>query len=134
MAFIHGKSGVFKQASTDLSLFCNSVEFKQSADSHDVTNFGSTGHEYQGGLTDGTVSVEGIYDDGASGTPRLVIQAAIGTVVALTHQPEGAGTGKSQTTCSALVTSYEESAPVADMITWKAEYQISGAVTIADQA
>lgn len=133
MAFIHGKNAVFKQDASDLSAYCDSIEVKQAADSHDVTNFGSTGHEYLGGLTDGTVSVKGTYDDGTAPTPRLTIQSALGTVVSLTIRSEGTATGKSQTTCSALVTAYEESTPVADMITWTAEYQISGAVVISDQ-
>jgi hypothetical protein len=133
MAFVHGKDAYTSLDANDISAFCNSVEMKRSADSHDTTTFGKTGHVYQGGLTDGTASIGGIYDDTASG-PKAVVEPLLGTVVDLVYRPEGTGTGKPEQTCDVLVMSYEESAPVADMIQWKAELQISDAVTTADQA
>lgn len=134
MAYVHGHNAVFKQASTDLSAFITSVEVKRSADDHDTTTLGDAAHEYSGGLTDGTVTLKGVYDAGSTTTPRVTIQGALGTVVAWTYQANGTGTGKPQQTGNGLVTAYEESAPVDDMVTWSAEYKISGAVTIADQS
>jgi hypothetical protein len=133
MAYVHGHLAVFKQASTDLSAFINSVEVKRKADDHDTTTLGDTAHEYSGGLTDGTITIKGIYDAGATTTPRVTVQGALGTVVAWTHQAAGTLSAKPQMTGNGLVTSYEESAPVDDMVTWSAEYKISGPVTITDQ-
>lgn len=133
MAFRHGKSTVFKIASTDLSAFVNSVEVKRAADSHDTTCYGATGHAYAGGLTDGTVSVKGVYDDADSANPRITFQGALGTTLAWTYQAAGTASGAPQLTGNAVLTAYEESAPVADMVTWSAELQITGAVTTTDQ-
>jgi len=133
MAFVHGKSAVFKISSTDLSTFVNSVEVKRSGDSHDITAYGATGHAYQGGLTDGTVSIKGTYDDGDASNPRITFQGALGTTLTWTYQAAGTTTGRPQLTGSGVLTSYEESAPVADMVTWAAELQITGAVTTTDQ-
>lgn len=132
MAHIHGKNAYVSLGGDDLSAFANNVSYSRSADSHDVTTFGQAGHVYAGGLTDGTATIEGIYDDTATG-PRATIEPLIGTVVELVWRPEGTGTGKPEDTVNVLVTSYEETAPVADMVTWTCECQLSGAVVTADQ-
>ncbi len=135
MAFIHGRNTVITVNAVDLSAFTSSSDFDVSQDSHDVTTYGNDGHVYQGGLTDGTFSMEGTYDDGAAG-PRGTLQALAATNLPTTvvRQPEGAGMGLTQDTFSALVTGYSESDPVDDMITWSCEFQISGDVVTADQA
>lgn len=132
MAFVHGKTAYVSLSATDLSAFCTSVGNKRSADSHDVTTFGKTRKVYAGGLLDGTFDISGIYDNGASG-PKAIVEPLIGTVVELIYRPEGTGSGKPETTVDVLVTAYEETAPVADMVTWTATLQCSDTETIADQ-
>jgi hypothetical protein len=133
VAFIHGKSAVFKIGSTNLSAYVNSVEVKRAGDSHDITCFGATGHAYQGGLTDGTLSVKGTYDDGDATNPRITFQGALGTTLTWTYWAAGTGTGNPALTGSGVLTAYEEVASVSDMTTWAAELQITGAVTTTDQ-
>jgi hypothetical protein len=134
MAFQHGKSTFVSLDGDNLSAFSNSVEFQREADSHDVTTFGKNSHVYNGGLLDGTCKVEGIYDTTALTGPRAVIEPLIGTVVPLVHQPEGAGAGKPQDTVDVLVTNYTETSPVADMVTWSIELQLSDDVDSTAQA
>lgn len=133
MAFIHGKSAVVTVDAVDLSTFTNNVAFNRSVDSHDTTTFGQSGHTYAPGLTDGSVTLSGIYDDGVAGAPTKLRALLGGANVTLIYRPEGVGAGKAHNSCSVQVTSYSESAPVADMISWEAELQISGSVTITDQ-
>jgi hypothetical protein len=132
MAFVHGKKTVIKLNAVDISAFCNTSTFTRSADSHDVTTFGQDNHVYLGGLGDGTSSIGGIYDNGATG-PRDVIEPLIGTVVTLVRQPEGAGSGLPQDSVQVLVQNFVETSPVADMVTWTAELQLSGAVDSTNQ-
>lgn len=134
MAFIHGKDTVFTVDSDDLSPYTNSTEFKRSADSHDTTCYGQDGHTYQAGLTDGTVTWKGTYDDGAAGPAAILEPLLGGANVPVVLQMEGAGTGKPERTFSVQLTSYEESSPVAEMISWTAEAQISGTVTVGTQS
>lgn len=134
MTFIHGKGQVFLFATHDISAYLNNVANKRSADSHDVTTFGATGHVYQGGLTDGTYTLTGTYDNGASNTPKTLIEAALGTIAAVEYREAGTLTGRTTSTANALVTAYEESGPVAGMIAWTSTLQISGAVTVGAQA
>lgn len=135
MAFIHGKDTLITVDSNDLSAFTNSSDFSQSSDSHDVTAYGATNKAYQAGLIDGTFSMAGIYDNAAGG-PRTVLQAlqVAGAAFTIIRQPEGAGTTLDQDSFSAIITSYEESSPVDDMINWTADFQISGVVTSTAQA
>lgn len=134
MAKIHGKNAKITVDSVNVSAHTNSIEFEQTADDHDTTTFGNTGHTYQGGLTDGKISLKGLFDNDDTTGPRAAFQDNVGLVVAFEYQPEGTGTGKKQSTGNALITSYKESTPVADMITWEAELKISGAVTNDEDA
>lgn len=135
MALSHSKETVVTVDSNDLSAFTNTSEFKPSTDSHDVTCYGNDGHVYAGGLTDGTFTMGGFYDTTAGTGPRAVFIALKGTAAAVTvtRQPEGAGAGKPQDSFSGLLTSYTESSPVADYVTWSAEFNISGDVTSSTQ-
>lgn len=133
MAFRHGKDTKITLNAADLSAFTNTSELTEASDSHDVTAYGNQQHRYFGGLKDGTASMGGIYDDGATPAPAAVIPPLIGTTVTLVRQPEGLGSGKPTDTVTVLVLNYVETAPVADMITWSCALQLSGAVVRTTQ-
>lgn len=130
--FIHGKDTFISLDGDDLSTATNASELGLTADTHDVTTYGKSAHVYQGGLTDGTAKMSGIYDSGAGG-PKAVIQALIGQTVELIRQPEGPGTGKPQDKVDVVVKGYTESSPVADMVTWSADLQCSDTVDSTPQ-
>jgi hypothetical protein len=134
MAFVHGKSVFVSVATNDISLFTNSVEVKRAGDSHDITCFGATGHAYQGGLADGTLSLKGTYDSGTGATvPRKVFQGNLGASLAFVYEAGGVASGAPKLAGTGVLTAYEEVASVSDMITWAAELQITGTVTTTDQ-
>lgn len=133
MAFIHGKDGFVSLNAVDLSAFSNNIEFGRSGDSQDVTTFGKDAHVKQGGLLDGTCTLEGVYDNGAT-SPEAVIDPLIGTVVPLIYRPEGTGSGLPQKSVQVLVQEYTETAPVAEMITWQLTMEMSGDVTKTTQS
>lgn len=132
MAFVHGKNTYISLDGDDLSAYCNTSQLGRTADSHDVTTYGKNSHVFAGGLGNGTASMGGIYDDTTAG-PRDVIEPLIGTVVVLVRRPEGTGSGKPQDTVDVLVTGFTETAPVADMVTWECQMQLSGDVASANQ-
>jgi hypothetical protein len=126
MGFVHGKGTAVSIGGDSLSVFSNSVTFGRTADTHDVTTFGKDSKVYAPGLKDGTAKIEGIYDNTAATGAPAVLRPLIGAAaVELVYQPEGVGSGKPLATVDVLVTSYEETAPVADMITFAAELQLS---------
>src|SRR5262245_20264817 len=132
MAFVHGKNTVIKLNAVNLSAFTNQSYVGREADTHDGTCYGKNDHVFKGRLGAGTASMSGIYDDTTSG-PRDVIEPLIGTNVPLIRQPEGAGTGKPQDSVDVVVRRYVETSPVADMVAWSAELQLSDAVTSTNQ-
>ena len=126
MAFVHGKGTVVTLDGDALSAFSTNVQFNRSADSHDVTTFGKTSKVYQSGLKDGTATIQGIYDNTTMTGPGAVLRPLVGgAAVTLVYQPEGVGSGKPEAEVDVIVTAYEETAPVADMITFSATLQFS---------
>lgn len=133
MAFVHGKDTYISLNGADLSAFANTSDFGRTSDKHDVTTYGKGSHVYTGGLLDGSASMGGVYDNGATG-PRDIIEPLIGTVVTLIRRPEGTGSGKPQDSVQVLVEEYVETNPVADMVTWSCKMQCSDDVTSTNQA
>jgi hypothetical protein len=54
--------------------------------------------------------------------------ALVGTTCAVVRNPEGVGTGKPNDAFSGVLNKYTETNPVDDMVTWAAEFDISGPV------
>lgn len=133
MAFVHGKGTVITLDGNDLSAFITDSEFSNDVDSHDVTTYGNDAKVYQAGLTDATFSMEGAYDDTATG-PKAIIEPLLGGApVTLIRRPEGTGSGLPEESVSVIPTSYSETNPVADMVTWSCDFQCSGAITRSNQ-
>lgn len=125
MAFVHGKDTFISLDGNDLSQYTNTSELTRTADSHDVTAYGKRSHVFNGGLLGGKATMGGTYDNTASTGPRAVINPLIGQVVELVRKPEGTGTGRPVDTVNVLVTQYVETNPVADMVTWSCDMQLS---------
>src|SRR5690242_10290798 len=134
MSFVAAKNLFFSLNGVNLSAFCDTIDVERKIDSIDTTTFGNTGHTYLGGMVDGSIKVQGTYDNGVAG-PKAVFEPIMdaGLLVTAIYRPEGTGTGKPQSSFSVLVTSYTESSKAADMITWKGDMQISGTVTRSTQ-
>jgi hypothetical protein len=126
MAFVHGKGVVISLDAKDLSVFGTSCEYELSADEHDVTTFGQDTKVFAGGLKESTMKIEGNYDNTATDGPRAVIEDLVGEVSEMIYKPEGT-TGPVRT-FQALCTNYVETAPVADMIKFTAQFHGSGSV------
>jgi len=131
MGFVHGKGTAVSVDDNDMSAYSNNVTFTRTADSHDTTTFGKNSKVYRSGLKDSTATIEGIYDNTALVGPGAVFRPLIGgDPVELVYEPEGTGAGKPLATVDVIITSYEETSAVADMIMWTAEFQ--GSDDIAD--
>tara|TARA_R110002050_G_scaffold264484_3_gene405306 strand:- start:106 stop:516 length:411 start_codon:yes stop_codon:yes gene_type:complete len=134
MAFVHGKSSVFKldNASgslTDISTYVNSVDFPETADVAETTTLGSSSKSYIVGLKDATLSVSGLWDATIDG----ILGAVVGQTASLSfeYSPEGTASGKVKYTGECIVTSYSQSSPVGDVVGFSADMQVSGNVTRA---
>lgn len=127
-----GEASVLLVNAVDISQYLDTVTFTTSGDVLDISTFTFTGHRKRGGLTNGNIAIGGVYDT-TTGGPHDVLFPLLNTVVAFDWRPEGTGVGKPKTTGSVLVSTYVESAPVADIVRWTSTLEIDGAFTTTNQ-
>jgi hypothetical protein len=130
--FRHGKSAVFKVDNaagslTDISNTANSVAFPREAETTETTSFGSSDRSYVIGFKNATISVEGTFD--ATVDAHLAGILGQDASVSFEYGPEGSTATFTKYTGEAFMTSYETSAGVGDVVTYSAEFQITGGVT-----
>jgi len=128
MAFVHGKDSHFELDGEDLTPFLTDVSLNKSAETAETSVMGIENKTYIEGLKDGTISMSGRYDSTASTGPDAVLSGASGEV-AFEYGPEGTANGKVKYTGNCIVTSYQISSPVGDVVGFTADAQITGAVT-----
>lgn len=133
MAKQHGKDTVVLVGANNLSQYVNASEITEGADSHDNTTYGNNSHRYDGGLGDNEFTMSGKYDSTAGTGPRAVLKPLKGQKAVITYRPEGTGSGKPQDLFTAVLTSYVQTAPVADFVSWSTKWVVDGDVDATPQ-
>lgn len=135
MAFRHGKNAQITVNAVDLSTFCDALDLNIEVDTADTTAFGSTWKSALAGTAGATLELSGMYDPTASTGPASALFACItgGVPVAVVHKPGGTLSGQRTNSFNAIVTSYAESSPVGDKVTFKSSLLVTGAVTPTTQ-
>ncbi len=128
--FVHGKSTDFELDDTggtsrSLSNVLTSVDFPETIDTAESTAFGSTSKSYLVGLRDATISVSGLWDATVDGY-IIGTEPASRTFI---FGPAGSTGGYVKYTGEAILTNYSVSAPVADVVTFSLDLQVTGNVT-----
>jgi len=131
--FRHGKSAVFKIGSsgapgtaTAISDSLTDVSFPRSIETAETSAFGSSAKTYVVGLTDATISISGTFD--ATYDAQLAGLAGVDGV-AFEYGPAGSTSTFVKYTGTCVLTSYETSASIGDVIKFTAEFQVTGAIT-----
>ena len=132
MAFGHGKSAVFKLDDSggtlrDLSSYINEASMPRDIETAETTAFGSSAKSYITGLTDATISISGMFDSVADGYLAGVVGQA--ATLSFEYGPLGSTVSMIKYTGEAILTSYELSSPVGDVVTFSADLQVTGAIT-----
>jgi hypothetical protein len=130
--FTHGKATVFKVDNsggslTDISNVLTDVSFPQTVETAETSSFGSSAKTYVVGLSDATISASGNFDATVDAHLSGILGQA--ATVSFEYGPEGLATGDSKYTGECILTSYEKSGAVGDVVTFSAEFQVTGAVT-----
>lgn len=133
MAKVHGKHTVFKLDDVDWSQYCNNSQLTLSTGTTDTTTYGKDSIVKDASLNDGKLTVSGFYDSTASTGPRAAYLAIRGTKVTFIHQPEGTGSGLPQDTGDCIVTSYVQTHPANDYVTWSIDIELSDDVDSTPQ-
>ena len=132
MAFVHGKSAFFSLEDSvptvrNLSSFIEDIGFPRSIETAETTTFGSSAKTYITGLTDATISISGKFDSVSDGYLTSVLGQT--ATIAWVYGPAGSTAGLVKYNGSAIMTSYEVSATVGDVVTANFELQVTGAIT-----
>ena len=132
MAFKHGKNASFKVDNsggtlTDISSYLNEISLPRSIETGETTSFGNSAKTYLVGLSDSTLSISGTWDATLDAHLAGIIGQAAS--VSFEYGPEGTSTGSIKYTGESYLTSFETSSPVADVVTFSAEFQVTGTVT-----
>jgi Phage tail tube protein len=137
MAFTHGKGAVFKvdnAAGTlqTLTAYVDSIDINNTVDTAETTTMGAEQKTYLSAQSDATISIGGKFDGTATTGPHAILAGLIGleTTSSFEIGPEGSTTGKQKLLGECFLTSYVVSAPVGDVVTFSAEFQVTGAVTV----
>lgn len=130
MPFQHGKSSIVLFNQFNLSAYFNEYSMSSRADTAETTTFGKNSKTYIPGLTDGTLSLRGLFD-GAADAIDEELSGALGATSdpAVTVAIEGSlAIGKRTASMRGPETSYEVSAPVSDVVSASAEFQATGGI------
>lgn len=130
--FKHGKNAQFVLGAINLSDTLNEISLPREIETAETTAFGDQDKTYIVGLSDATVSLSGMFDATANTAINAIItNLKSGSIssASFTYGPSGSASTSPKFTGSALVTSYEISSPVGDVITYSLELQCTGAVT-----
>jgi len=130
--FKHGKNAQFELEGTNLSTTLNEISLPREIETAETTAFGTQDKTYIVGLSDATVSLSGMFDATTNTAISTVISNLKSGSIAsasFTYGPSGSVASSPKFTGEALVTSYEISSPVGDVITYSLELQCTGAVT-----
>lgn len=136
---VHGKSTFVSLANVagtavDMSEDMNQAGISRSVDTADASGFGTVAKKYVAGLEDATASWSGFF------TPAqdAVLHALVGALAADTIQstemvygPGGDGTGKVKYTQQVIITSYEVTGSVGDLVSANVSMQRTGPTTRA---
>jgi predicted secreted protein len=130
--FVHGKNADFEIGGTNLSDILNEASLPREIETAETTAFGGQDKTYITGLSDATVSLSGMFDatkDAAISTLITNLKSGSISSASFAYGPAGSAAGKPQFTGDALITSYELSSPVGDVVTFSLELQVTGGVT-----
>lgn len=134
MAFVHGKTAVFKIDDSggtlrDISAYLNDVGFPRNIDTAETTTFGVSGSSktYIVGLNDATISISGLFDSVADGYLAGVLGQS--ATLSFEYGPAGSTGGLIKYSGESIMTSYEVSAAVGDAVQATAQFQVTGAIT-----
>ena len=113
----------------DLSDHIQNVDFPRETAALEVTGLGDTDRKYIVGLKGGTISVSGNWDAAANNVD-VTLSGILGEQDQdFQYGPEGTATGKVKYTGACVETRYTVGSPVDGVVSFSADFQITGAVT-----
>jgi hypothetical protein len=139
MSFVDSQNSVFKLDDSSgtlrtLTQYVNSVDGLPGARNlNEVTAFSDTGTKSIPSIQNGKFSIAGDYDSTATTGPHVVLSGLALTATATAsfeYHPEGTTTGKPKLSGECWCSSYVITSKVGSQVSYKADFQIDGVVTV----
>lgn len=121
--FTHGRDAVVYQDGNDLTGYLRSLSNSASVETAEVSTFLDDDKAYIGGLTDATISAEGLFDSSFDGNINTITGS--GTKSIWSIYPAGDAAGSAGRGYSLDITSAERTADVGDVVMVSIEGQSS---------
>lgn len=121
--FVHGKDAVVYQDGNDLTGYLRSLSHSASVETAESTTFVDDDKTYVVGLTDATISAEGLFDSTFDGNVNTI--TASGTKSVWSIYPAGDAAGSAGRGYSLDITSAERTADIGDVVIVSIEGQSS---------
>jgi predicted secreted protein len=133
MAFKHGSDSTFAvddSGGTARSITgVDNVSLTRNGEPAEVTSLGNNSKAFIAGLKDASVSISGSWDVTSTTGNDVVLSGIIGGAAGtISFSPDG---GTTTYSCEALCTSYDVTSPVADKVSFSADFQVTGDVSRA---
>lgn len=131
MARYHGKNTFLSVDGVDLSPYLNEVTWPNDRDTAESSTFGQDAKTYVAGLSDSTIDLGGVWDDTAVSGPDVVLPPLLAddAPVEVIFGPSGDAATRRRFTAQAILTSYETTAPIGDVVAFSASFQVTGPIT-----
>ncbi len=136
MAYAHGKDAYFavedSAASTLRAIVgVKTITFGQENELADITIVGDEGRKWRQGLTNGKVTITGLWDNTASTGSHTVLQSLVGIEVSTGFEagPQGNTSTQVKLSGECVLENYEWNTDVGDMVLFTATFSIHGDVT-----
>ena len=128
MAAVHGKDGSVFIEGSDLSSYFRSMDVNRSSDTAETSTFKKTAKTKIGGLHDGTMSGEGLWDGDAGAVSEILddLLGAADSVVAF--YPAGDAVGSRGNCCESIETSHGITSDIGDAVGFSFEAEADGGV------
>lgn len=128
MAFSHGKNTKVAFGGHNLTTYFNEASLSGAAETAQTSTFTASAHTYVVGLTDGTISLGGLFD-GSAGAVDEALQQTLGVEDQYVMVLPGGDSGSARALFAKCEgTSYEISSPIGDVVSVSAEFQGDGGI------
>lgn len=134
MAFVHGRSSYLNLdttaaggSPTDLSAYVNNIDLTNLTENHETTSFGATAKTSIQGLRDASFSISGNFDVTMDAYLSTLLTATVSTSFII--GPQGSTTPQAKYSGECWLTNYSVSDPVGDLVTYSADFQVTGPCT-----
>lgn len=138
MAFIDSSVSTFKLDDSGGTLrtvtpYVNNIDgLPGTRDLNDVTALGDNGHRFIPSIENGKFSISGDYDATASTGIYTVLSSlrSATATASFEYGPEGTTTGKAKLSGESWLSAFNITSKVGSQVSYKADFQIDGAVTV----